>query len=42
MRDLAEVKANGKLVVRIEMAQTRENDRHDQRMAALKSGFGTK
>jgi IPT/TIG domain len=39
MRDLAETKSNGKLVVRIEVAQTKENERHDQRMAALHTGF---
>ncbi|MDB4959055.1 MAG: hypothetical protein JWO36_6624 [Myxococcales bacterium] len=40
MRELAEAKSNGKLVVRIEMAQTKENQRHEDRMAALHNGFG--
>jgi hypothetical protein len=39
---IAEVNANGKLAVRIQVAQQRENDRHDQRMAALKAGFSAK
>jgi hypothetical protein len=42
MREVAELSGNGKLVVRIEIAQSREDERHDQRMAALKASFGTK
>ncbi|HEX5061621.1 MAG TPA: IPT/TIG domain-containing protein, partial [Kofleriaceae bacterium] len=38
-RDIAEVSANGKLVVRIDVAQSREEQRHDQRMAALEASF---
>jgi hypothetical protein len=38
-RDVAEVSANGKLVVRIDVAMGRENQRHDERMAALEAGF---
>jgi hypothetical protein len=39
---IAEVNANEKLGVRIQVATQRENDRHEQRMAALKAGFGAK
>jgi hypothetical protein len=39
MLSLAELSANGKLAVRIEIAQARERDRHDQRMAALQAPF---
>jgi hypothetical protein len=39
MRDLAELAANGKLVVRIDIAKSREERRHDQRMAALQASF---
>ncbi len=42
MREVAELSNNGKLVVRIEIAQSREDDRHEQRMAALKASFGAK
>jgi hypothetical protein len=38
-KDLASVSANAKLGVRIDVATQRENDRHDQRMAALKAAF---
>jgi len=38
-KDLAGVTANSKLGVRIDVATQRENDRHDQRMAALKTAF---
>lgn len=41
-REVAEIGANGKLVVRIDIAMSRENDRHDQRMKALHDAFGTK
>ncbi|HWO19646.1 MAG TPA: IPT/TIG domain-containing protein [Kofleriaceae bacterium] len=39
MGEVAELSSNGKLVVRIQIAQTRENERHEQRMAALKAAF---
>jgi hypothetical protein len=39
MRDVAELTANGKLVVRIGIANDREEQRHDQRMAALQASF---
>jgi hypothetical protein len=39
---IAEVNANTKLGVRIQVAEGRENDRHEQRMAALKAGFSAK
>jgi hypothetical protein len=42
MREVAELGSNGKLVVRIGIAQTREDERHEQRMSALKAGFGVK
>jgi len=42
MREVAELSSNGKLVVRVGIAQTREDERHEQRMAALKAGFKTK
>jgi hypothetical protein len=38
-RDVAELSANGKLVIRIEVAQSREDQRHQQRMAALEASF---
>ncbi|HEX4451760.1 MAG TPA: IPT/TIG domain-containing protein [Kofleriaceae bacterium] len=38
-KDLAGVSANSKLGIRIDVATQRENDRHDQRMAALKTAF---
>ncbi|MGE5184598.1 MAG: IPT/TIG domain-containing protein [Acidobacteriota bacterium] len=40
--DVAQLDANGKLVVRVQVAQGREQDRHDQRMAALKAAFAAK
>jgi hypothetical protein len=39
MGEIAELSNNGKLAVRIEIASARENDRHEQRMSALKSDF---
>lgn len=39
MLRLAEANSDGKLVVRIEIAVTRENERHDNRMAALEAAF---
>ena len=42
MREVAELSGNGKLVVRIEIAQQREDERHGQRMDALKASFGAK
>lgn len=39
LRDLAEIRANGKLVVRIEMLLGREEQRHDRRMTALEASF---
>lgn len=42
MREVAELSSNGKLVVRIGIAQAREDERHEQRMAALKAAFSTK
>jgi hypothetical protein len=39
MRDIADLTANAKLAVRIEVAQSRENDRHAQRMTALEASF---
>jgi hypothetical protein len=39
MRDLADLTANAKLAVRIEVALSRENDRHDRRMTALQASF---
>jgi hypothetical protein len=41
-KDIAEVKSDGKLAVRVDVAVSRENDRHDQRMTALKDAFSTK
>ncbi len=41
-KDIAEVNANTKLGVRIDVAMQRESDRHEQRMAALKAGFSAK
>jgi hypothetical protein len=41
-REVAEIASNGKLVVRIDMASNRENERHDQRMAALQAAFSAK
>lgn len=42
MREVAELSSNGKLVVRVEIAQQREDERHEQRMIALKASFATK
>ena len=42
MKDVAELSNNGKLAVRISIAEARENERHDQRMEALKSTFEVK
>ncbi len=39
---IAEVNANAKLGIRIQVAQQREDDRHNQRMTALKAGFSAK
>ena len=38
-QEVAEVSANGKLVVRIQMLQSREDQRHDRRMTALQASF---
>lgn len=38
-REVAEIVNNGKLVVRIEIAQVREEQRHQQRMSALEASF---
>jgi hypothetical protein len=42
MREIAELSENGKLVIRIGVAQSREDDRHRARMSALHDGFGRK
>jgi hypothetical protein len=42
MRDVAEVQANTKLGVRVDVAERKENDRHEQRMAALHDAFAAK
>src|SRR5262249_3240986 len=42
MREVAELTGNGKLVVRIGVAQSREDDRHQARMTALHDSFGRK
>lgn len=42
MREVAELSENGKLVVRIGVAQSREDDRHQARMSALHDAFGRK
>jgi 23S rRNA pseudoU1915 N3-methylase RlmH len=42
MREVAELSGNGKLVVRIGVAQSREDDRHQARMTALHDNFGRK
>jgi hypothetical protein len=41
-KEIAELKADAKLGVRIEVALGKENDRHTQRMAALETAFRTK
>ena len=42
MREVAELSDNGKLVIRIGVAQSREDNRHQARMTALHDGFGRK
>lgn len=42
MREVAELSENGKLVVRIGVAQSREDERHQTRMTALHDSFGRK
>jgi hypothetical protein len=42
MREVAELSENGKLVVRIGVAQSREDERHQARMSALHDAFGRK
>ncbi len=42
MREVAELSGNGKLVVRMGVAQSREDDRHQARMTALHDSFGRK
>ncbi|MEJ7603736.1 MAG: IPT/TIG domain-containing protein [Kofleriaceae bacterium] len=42
MREVAELANNGKLAIRVEIAESRENERHDQRMEALKTTFEVK
>jgi hypothetical protein len=42
MREIAEQNDNGKLVVRIDVMTSRENERHDQRMVALHGAFQPK
>ena len=42
MKDVAQIESNSKLGVRIDIATTRETQRHDQRMAALHDAFKTK
>jgi hypothetical protein len=39
MTDIAEVRNDAKLAVRIEVLRVREDERHDQRMAALEAAF---
>jgi len=39
MAEIAELSSNGKLAVRVGVARTREDDRHEQRMVALKASF---
>jgi hypothetical protein len=41
-REVAELSENGKLVIRIGVAQSREDQRHDARMSALHDSFGRK
>ena len=41
-REIADLKNDGKLGVRVDVATSKENDRHDQRMAALKAAFASK
>lgn len=42
MREVAELSGNGKLVIRIGVAQSREDERHQERMSALHDAFGRK
>ena len=39
MTDIAEIRNDTKLAVRVEVLRTREDERHDQRMAALDAAF---
>jgi hypothetical protein len=41
-KEIAELKADAKLGVRIDVALAKENDRHTQRMSALEAAFRTK
>jgi hypothetical protein len=41
-KEIAELKSDGKLAVRIDVALGKENARHDQRMTTLQASFGTK
>jgi hypothetical protein len=41
-KEVAELKDDGKLAVRVDVLTGRENARHDQRMAALQTAFKTK
>lgn len=41
-KDVAAVTNNQKLGIRIDIALSKENDRHDRRMAALQTGFSAK
>jgi hypothetical protein len=40
MKEMADLSADAKLGVRIDLATQKENDRHDQRMTALHTSFG--
>jgi hypothetical protein len=40
MKDMAELTANAKVGVRVDIAMQKENDRHQQRMQALHDAFG--
>jgi hypothetical protein len=42
MREVAELSENGKLVIRIGVAQSREDERHQARMSALHDSLGRK
>lgn len=42
MREIAELTENGKLVIRIGVAESREEARHQERMDALQAAFGRK
>lgn len=39
MSDIADIKADGRLAVRIDVLRSREDDRHEQRMTALDASF---